>query len=163
LLSPLALVGTQWYDTGPISGGVYLAFAITWRTATQFLPLRLMAATSALDVATRELEGRAVVNTRMRIDADLRTGVGQALEQIIAQGEAARANALVDSRSATAALQQLVGDARRALADARRVAAGYRTSSERAELEAALALFHALEGPVSSNKTGADAAGDAAV
>jgi len=90
VLSPLVLQGPQWFAIAPNLAGIYLAFSIAWRSTTQFVPLRLMAAIRALDLAGRELESRAVVQTRVRIDAELRDGVASALEQIVARGEAAR-------------------------------------------------------------------------
>jgi signal transduction histidine kinase len=143
LVSPLLLVGTQWYGGGLVYPGFYLTFAMTWRAATQFVPLRLLAAIRALDTAGRELEARAVVQTRVRIDGELRTGVAGALQQIVARGEVARAAAERDPAHATVELRELVGDSRRALTQARRVVAGYRRASVRAELDAATALLEA--------------------
>jgi signal transduction histidine kinase len=143
VVSPLLLVGTQWHAVLPNYAGVYLAFAITWRSATQFVPLRLMAAIRALDVAGGELETRAVVQARVRIDGELRAGVASALQQIVARGDAAREAVDTDPPLAKAELRQLVYDSRRALSQARRVVAGYRNSSVRAELDAAAALLEA--------------------
>jgi two-component system sensor histidine kinase DesK len=143
VLSPLVLHGTDWFAPPLSFAGVYLTFAITWRAATQFVPLRLMAAIRALDLAGRELESRAVVQARVRIDAELREGVATALENIVARGEVARRAAEVDPTRATAELRDLVSDSRRALTNARRVVAGYRGSSVRAELDAAAALLEA--------------------
>ncbi len=143
VLSPLVLHGTQWFAPAPSLAGVYLTFAITWRATTQFVPLRLMAVIRALDLAGRELESRAVVQARVRIDAELREGVATALENIVARGEAARRTTELDTVGATAELRELVSDSRRALTNARRVVAGYRGSSVRAELDAAAALLEA--------------------
>ena len=143
VLSPLVLVGTQWTAVQPPEIGVYLTFALTWRSVTQYVPLRLMAAIRALDVAGRELETRAVVQARVRIDAELRAGVASALDQIVTRGDDASEIAAHDPSRAQAELEKLVHDSRRALAQARRVVAGYRHSSIRAELEAAAALLEA--------------------
>ena len=143
VLSPLVLQGPQWFAIAPNLAGIYLAFSIAWRSTTQFVPLRLMAAIRALDLAGRELESRAVVQTRVRIDAELRDGVASALEQIVARGEAARRAAGAEPARAATELRELVGDSRRALTNARRVVAGYRGSSVRAELDAAAALLEA--------------------
>jgi len=105
VLSPLVLQGPQWFATAPNIAGIYLAFSIAWRSTTQFVPLRLMAAIRALDLAGRELESRAVVQTRVRIDAELRDGVASALEQIVARGEAARRAAGAEPARATADLR----------------------------------------------------------
>ena len=143
VVSPMVLHDAQWFAPPLSLAGIYLTFAITWRAATQFVPLRLMAAIRALDLAGRELESRAVVQARVRIDAELRDGVAMALDSIVARGEVARRNAEIDTARATAELRDLVSDSRRALTSARRVVAGYRGSSVRAELDAAAALLEA--------------------
>ena len=143
VLSPLVLVGPDWFAAPLTLGGSYLMFSIVWRAATQFVPLRLMATIRALDVAGRELESRAVVQARVRIDAELRDGVASALGNIVERGEVARREVLRNSARATSELRQLVTDSRGALTNARRVVAGYRGSSVRAELDAAAALLEA--------------------
>ncbi|MEP6730169.1 MAG: histidine kinase dimerization/phosphoacceptor domain-containing protein [bacterium] len=143
VLSPLVFVNTDWYaDRSPLPG-IYFCSLIIWRTVTQLVPLRLLAALRALDSASRELEARAVVQARVRIDTELRESVGPALQQIITRGEAARFVAHVNPERAVAELQQLVRESRKALADARRVVARYRVSSIGAELDAAAALLGA--------------------
>ena len=142
-MSPFAVVGAQWHAQHPTYAGAYLVFAIVWRSTTQYVPLRLMAAMRALDLAGRELGARAVVQTRVRIDADLRTGVAAALEQIVRRGDDAAGTAASDAARARAQLTELVHDSRRALSGARRIVAGYRGSSIRTELDAATALLEA--------------------
>jgi len=143
VLSPLVLKDANWFAPPLTLGGIYLMFSITWRATTQFVPLRLMATIRALDLAGRELESRAVVQARVRIDAELQDGVASALENIVARGEIARREAQRDFARATAELRELVTDSRRTLTNARRVVAGYRGSSVRAELDAAAALLEA--------------------
>ena len=140
---PILIAGPGWHAEGSTIAGIYLSLAVLWRAMTQFVPLRLLAAIRALDVAGRELESRAVVQARVRIDAELRTGVAGALEQIVTRGEAAKAIVDRDPTRAMAELQELVRDSRRTLARARRVVAGYRSSSVRSELDAAAALLEA--------------------
>jgi len=142
-LSPLLLVGTHWFTANPLDAGAYLTFAVTWRATTQYVPLRMLAAIRALDTAGRELEARAVVQARVRIDGELRTGVARALQHIAALGDHARTTAESDPSRGAAELRRLVNDSRGALADARRIVAGYRSSSLRAELDAAVALLEA--------------------
>jgi hypothetical protein len=142
-VSPLILIGTQWYGPLPPYAGFYLAFAILWRATTQFIPLRLLSIIRALDTAGSELEARAVVQARVRIDGELRTGLTGALQQIVARGDVARAAAARDPSRASAELRELDNDSRRALTQARRVVAGYRGASVRAELDAAAALLEA--------------------
>ena len=140
---PMLFVDTHWYVENNVLGGPYLSLAIAWRSVTQFVPLQLLASLHALDAANRELEARAIVQTRARIDNELRATVGSALQQIIARGEAIRATSAVSSSRASSELQGLVADSRRALSDARRIVAGYRASSVRAELDAATSLIEA--------------------
>ncbi len=134
-LSPFGLVGVQWYMENINEAGTYLVFAIIWRATTQYVPLRLTAAIRALDMAGRELEARAVVEARVRIDTELRTSVASALEQIVARGDTARVVAEQDPPTAAAELRQLVADSRGALAQARRLVAQFRGSSWRVELD----------------------------
>jgi hypothetical protein len=138
LVSPLILVGTQWFAPGRIPAGMYLMFALTWRTVTQVVPIRLLSAIRALDAAGRELEARALVEARVRIDRELRTGVAGALQHIVAVGEEARTVAGSDAARAASDVKRLTGESRRALTDARRLVARYRGSSSRAEVDAVL-------------------------
>ena len=142
-IAPLLAAGVGWYDQGPALPGVYLSLAVVWRTTAQIVPLKLLAALRALAAANEELRARAVVQTRVQIDAELRSGVGQALQRIIARGETAQSAAQNDPAHAIVELREMVGESRRGLAEARRMAAGYRASSVRAELAAAAALLEA--------------------
>ena len=121
----------------------FLVLAVAWRTVTLYVPVRLVALIQQLDAARRSLESRAVIQTRSRIEGDLRNGLELALQRIISYGEAARGALGRDRVRAAAELRVLVADSRRALADARRIAAGYRTPSLRAELDAATSLLQA--------------------
>jgi signal transduction histidine kinase len=144
VLAPLVLMGVQWHATvaHPLPS-VYFAFVVVWRTSTQFVLLRLLAALRALESAGDELEARAVVQSRVRIDTELRKGIGAALQRILVRGDAAREAAELDPARAAAELRHLVGEARRGLDDARRMVTGYRESSVRAELDAVAALLEA--------------------
>jgi two-component system, NarL family, sensor histidine kinase DesK len=121
----------------------YIALSVAWRTVTLFVPVWLVATIWQLEAARRELRDRAVVRERLRIQAELRRGLGGTLDEIVASG--ARAAALVngDTTAATVELTRLVGGSRQALADARRLVAGYRAASVRAELDAAMTLLEA--------------------
>jgi two-component system sensor histidine kinase DesK len=123
--------------------GVYLSLAVIWRTMAQIVPLKLLAALRALAAANEELRARAVVQTRVRIDGELRSGVGQALQRIVARGEVAQTTAANDPVRAAVELRAMVVESRHGLAEARRLVAGYRASSVRAELDAAAALLEA--------------------
>lgn len=152
-LAPLLLATEPWYARREDSSAAamtvpYLVLAITWRAVTGYVPVRLAAAVRQLDAARRELEARAVARARLRIDGELRRGLGIALERITARGGAALAALRGDVGGAALAgardeLRGLVADARGALADARRVVAGYRAASLGAQLEAAAALLEA--------------------
>jgi hypothetical protein len=142
-VSPLLLVNTAWFAPALHPGGIYLVFSIAWRAITQFVPLQMLAAIRALEMTTRELESRAVVQARVRIDGELQDGVAGALEKIVARGDSVRRSVQSDQLTAISELGILVSDSRRALTSARRVVAGYRGSSVRAELDAAAALLEA--------------------
>jgi len=144
MIACVVIAGPLWYATAgaPLSG-FYLAFVILWRTTTQIIPLRLLAVLRALDSANQGLESRAVVQARVRIDTELRRSVASALQSIVARAETALEMSKKDSTGAIAELRRLAGESRRGLAEARRVVAGYRVSSVRAELDAATALLEA--------------------
>src|SRR5262245_21840356 len=149
VLSPLLLARTPlpaWQlGADPMTGASerFLVWAVAWWTVTLYVPVRLVAMIQQLEVARRSLESRAVIQTRSRIEGDLLDGLELALERISARGELARGATARDPVLASAHLQALVKDSRRALTDARRLAAGYRTASLRAELDAATALLQA--------------------
>ena len=142
VVTPLFIVGTQWYGSDPMAG-TYLAFVIAWRSMVQVTMLRLLAALRALDSANKELETRAVVQTRLRIDSELRNGVGAVLQRIVARGETAREAVDSNPANALAELRRLVRESRTGLTDARRVVRRYAEASLRGELDAAAALLEA--------------------
>ena len=147
-LAPLLLAQTlrTWQVSIDSIAGLtewYLVLAVAWRTVTLYVPVQLVAMIRQLEVARQSLESKAVIQTRSRIEGDLRDGLELALQQIIAHGELARRATARDPVRASAQLQALVKASRRALADARRIAAGYRTSSLRTELDAATSLLQA--------------------
>jgi two-component system sensor histidine kinase DesK len=121
----------------------YIALSVTWRTVTMFVPVWLVATIRQLEAARRELRDKAVVRERIRIQAQLRQAVGGTFGEILAK--ATRASAIIDQdrTAATAELNGLVAGSRQALADARRLIAGYRAASVRSELDAAVTLLEA--------------------
>jgi len=121
----------------------HIVLAIIWRSATLYVPVRLVSTIRQLEAARRELESRAVLRTRRRIEADLQESLGLALERIVSEGEAAESAARRDARAASHLVRRLVTDSRRALAEARRIVAGYQSVSLRSELDAAIALLEA--------------------
>lgn len=143
LVTPLVVVDARWYAIDDRLPGVYFALAIAWRTVTQYVPLCLLSVLRALDAATHELEVRACISARSRIESEVRGRLGPTLRQIVTLGEASRAAIEAAPDRALAELRRLVGESRRGLADARRVAASYRRSSLRADLDAAIALLEA--------------------
>jgi two-component system sensor histidine kinase DesK len=142
-VTPLFVVGTRWYGDAVQLPGVYFVLAIVWRTITQFVPLRLLAVLRALEAATQELEVRACISARARIETEVQRLIGPTLRQIVVRGEASRAAVETHPDRALAELRLLVGESRRGLAEARRVAASYRSSSLRADIDAATALLEA--------------------
>src|SRR5262245_23184494 len=122
---------------------IYLFFAIIWRTATLYIPVRLVITVRELEETRRELQARAVHQTRSRIEGELRNGLGLALERIVGEGDLLQATVRRNPAEAGSAVRALVSDARRVLADARHVVAGYRSGSVRGELEAGIALLEA--------------------
>ena len=120
---------------------IYLVLAIFWRAVTQFAPIRLAGTIRQVEAARRELETRAVVRERMRIDDELREGIGSRLQQIITHGDNALAAASNQVDIAIDELRRLVVGSRAALTEARRIVAGYQTPTARDNLAAAATLL----------------------
>src|SRR5438105_4811586 len=73
--------------------GSYLMFSVAWRSITLFTLVWLVAAYRQLDAARREFRDQAVVRDRLRIQSELRRGLGRALESIVARSSRASAAA----------------------------------------------------------------------
>jgi two-component system sensor histidine kinase DesK len=137
---------------GPVSHAMGMTLAeISWvwftlmaGSTALLLLIWLAAALIRLQSAREALAQQAVVQERRRIDDDLRSTLGAALEAIAARGE--RSCDLLTSGDQTclaAEMAKLSEDARTTLADARQRVRGYRRPSLRAELETAAALLSA--------------------
>jgi two-component system sensor histidine kinase DesK len=127
----------------PLVPWPYVALTLVWRTVTLYVPVRLVAEVRQLEGARRELRDRAVVRERLRIEAELRRGLGGALEGILGSATRAGAAVSVDAGAAVRELQELVGRSRQGLADARRLIVQFRETSVGAELDAAVTLLAA--------------------
>jgi two-component system, NarL family, sensor histidine kinase DesK len=125
----------------PSFPGPYILLTVVWRGVTLFMPVWLVASVRRLDAARRDLRDRALVRERLRIDDELRGSLGPTLESIALHSDHARDLANTDPDAASAALKHSVEEARAALAAARRMVAGYREVSLRAELDAAETLL----------------------
>src|SRR5262245_36293978 len=121
----------------------YLFFALSWRTVMQYVPVRLVGVLRQLKSARADLEARAVVRERLRIDQELRDGLGVPLGQLVMGGEAAARVAVRDRLEAIEYLRKLVSDARATLAEVRRIVARYQATSLRSDIRAAAALLEA--------------------
>lgn len=148
MLSPVVLVrqSPPFLASPTVSLAVtYLVLAIIWRAVTQFVPIRLAGTIRKVEAARRELEARAVIRERMRIDDELHEGIGARLQEIIAHGENALAAAAskveIGADTAVDELRRLVVGSRGALTEARRIVAGYQTPTMRDNLSAAVALL----------------------
>jgi two-component system sensor histidine kinase DesK len=121
----------------------YLAATVVWRGGAVFVLVWLVGATRRLQAAREALAEEAVARERLRMDRELRSTLGAALEAIAAKGQQAAALAVQDPTLAEGELEGLVEGSRRTLADARRLVNGYQQPSLRAELESATILLTA--------------------
>jgi hypothetical protein len=130
----------------------YYVFAVWWRASALFVPVWLLGAVRQLQATRRSLADEAVVRERLRIDGELRSTVGTALEAIATRGQ--RAVALIedgenggDGAGGAGVLEdevrELVDGSRRALAQARQLINGYRQPALAAEVASAAALLTA--------------------
>jgi signal transduction histidine kinase len=96
-----------------------------------------------LDAARRDLAAQAVIVERQRIDDEVGSTLGAALEQIVARGELARTLAETAPERSAEVLEALTAQSRDTLARARAMLSGYRDVSAEAELRAAVTLLSA--------------------
>jgi signal transduction histidine kinase len=96
-----------------------------------------------LQDARLELAEQAVVRERQRIDGEVRESVGVRLTAIVAQGRRVGEMAAEDPAGAVPELRVLIDDARRTLAETRRMVTRYREVSLLAELETVATLLSA--------------------
>jgi two-component system sensor histidine kinase DesK len=96
-----------------------------------------------LQLARLALAEHAVARARLRIDDEVREVVGSGLTTIVAQGQRTGATAALDPIAAIAPMQALVENARRTLAESRRMVRRYREPSMRTELETVAMLLSA--------------------
>jgi len=137
--APLAVV----LGSPVVDAPSYYVFALWWRASALFVPIWLLRALGQLPAARDVLAEQAVMDERLRIDREVRTTVGSALEAIAAIADAAAERVESDPAEAARATRTSVEVSRRALADARRLLRRYRSPSLDAEVAAAAALLTA--------------------
>jgi two-component system, NarL family, sensor histidine kinase DesK len=137
--APLAVL----LDSPVPAAAAYYVFTLWWRASALFVPIWLLRALRQLSVAQHALAEKAVVDERLRIDRDVRTAVGSALETIATHADAAAERVESDPAQAARHLRTSVEVSRRASADARRLLRSYRSRSLAAEAAAAAALLTA--------------------
>lgn len=142
------IIGAQaplawWLGSFAPAAESYYVLTVAWRSASVFVPLWLIGAIVQLQAVQRSLADDAVVRERVRIDDDLRSTVGTALDSIAARAE--RAGALVghDPDALATELQTLVASSRRALAETRHMVNEYQSPSLPIELHTAATLLTA--------------------
>jgi hypothetical protein len=121
-----------WLVLATFHGGLALA-ALIW----------LVAAIRRLQTLRAAVAEAAVVEERLRIDADVGTALGTALDTIVAAGERAGRAVLRDPAGAARDLDRLVEVARSTMTRARRVIIPYQDPAPAVELNAAVALLSA--------------------
>lgn len=150
-LVPLPLAGIAYatvliavqFVIAPTRTPTYSIFSALWASAVLYVPVRLASAAAALHRSQLELRNQAVVRERVRIDREIRKRLEPPLERIVHHGAVASAITEEDSVASRTAIGAAVADSREALADARRLVAGIRESTIRAELQAGIAILEA--------------------
>jgi two-component system sensor histidine kinase DesK len=139
--APLALAVDSPFPVAPL----YYVHTVWWRASALFVPVWLLGAIRQLEATRRALAEDAVVAERVRIDGELRTTVGTALDAITARGR--RATTLIDGGAGAGALagevRELADGSRRALAEARQLLTGYQRPSLADEVGTAARLLTA--------------------
>jgi two-component system sensor histidine kinase DesK len=129
--------------SGAVVAGLYFVLVVSFRTAAVFVLVWLVGAIRRLEAARRALALQAVEQERLRIDDELNQALGSTLREIIAVGTELAPLAERDPDATRRGLAALVGRSRATLADTRRIAAGFRHTSLRGELETVLSLLRA--------------------
>jgi signal transduction histidine kinase len=133
----------SWLGSELPAAGSYYALTAVWRASAVFVPLWLVGAVRELRAARQALADEAVVRERVRIDSDVRSSLGAALDTIVTRGQ--RAGHLVgrDDAAVEPELRDLVDGSRRALSAARQLITGYRRSTLQTEVDTAAGLLAA--------------------
>ena len=125
----------------------YYTLGVPFAALPLAVVIRLTAAAVQLQAARLALAQQAVIGERLRIDAELRQTVGATLEAVASQGDRAGEQVFSDPSASRRQLRALVGAARQALADARRMLTRYQEVSLRTEVETAATLLTAAGVP----------------
>jgi signal transduction histidine kinase len=152
--APLAVL----VDSPVPAAASYYVFTLWWRASVLFVPIWLLRAWRQLSAARDALAEKAVVDERLRIDRDVRSSIGSALETIAAQADMAADRAGTEPAQAGHHIRAAVEVSRRASADARRLLGSYRSPSLGEEVDAAAALLAAAGIDTSVELAGADRA-----
>jgi len=116
---------------------------VSWAGVALAVLVWLTRTVRELDAARRELASRAVIIERQRIDEEVASTLGTALEWIVVRGELAQSLAGSAADRSAAEVEALTARSRSALAQARVLLSGYREVSAEAELRAAVTLLTA--------------------
>ena len=146
----VALLSTHPVPTSPILSsrdkvqyGALDVIDVTWAGVALAVLIWLTRTVRELDAARRELAAKALIIERQRIDDEVASTIGAALERIVAHGELAQSLAASPAGLPAGELAALTGRSRDTLAQARAMLSGYRDVSAEAELRAAVTLLSA--------------------
>ncbi|OKI41211.1 histidine kinase [Micromonospora sp. CB01531] len=132
-VAAVMLGGQQWviyFSAGVLLYGLVLA-----------VPVWLIATIRELRAARTAVADQAVVRERTRVEDELRHTLGSALETIAGEADLAARRIGAEPGLADAALRTVIGTARNAVAEGRRLTAGFRPPALRTELESAATLL----------------------
>lgn len=139
----LAVPAPVTFAFGESSWAVYFTVGLALNALVLAVPVWLIAAVRDLRSARERLAAEAVLRERTRVEAELRSTLGTALEEIATTGDRAAALLTPAPERAADHLRAVVAAARTALATARRLNAGWHQTPASAELDASVALLRA--------------------
>jgi len=142
ILYPVVLITVD-FVIAPTLTPSYTVLSRLWLSALLLVPVWLASAVSALEASRAELRDRAVVRERLRIDREIRARLTPALERIVDRSANAATTVSRDPLASAGDIEGVIAESRSALTDARRLVAGYKEASIRAELRAGLAILDA--------------------
>ena len=128
---------------GQPAGAIYFTIGLLIFPVSLAVAIRLIRAARDLQDASLALAHQAILRERKRIDDEVDGALGIRLAAIADQGRRAEEMATKDSSAAASELKTMVDDARRTLAEARRLIMRYREVSVAGELNTITALLSA--------------------
>lgn len=126
-----------------LGSAVWTGFSMVWGIAAVFSVVWLAGVIRRLGVARATLAANAVGQERVRTERELQRTLGEALSSIVVHAESASTQMRDGSADARGTLENIVGESRATLLDARQIISEFSRATVRSELDSARSLLAA--------------------